>query len=435
MLDERNPNTTTRPAGADEARQDLDDLTVLGKIGDTNLGEPRLNLARGGEADESKLGSLATIHQGSRGAPEVTDMTGLMTGGGVAVATDVAVEGGRVARTEVAGLETGGGDGGEVTGSAEMRSQTVEPTRTAWTPEFFAASGESRPSGGVAAADAPLFAASMIGGEGGGSAPAMVMPSEDNPVMAVLPEPTLEPDTEDEEEDEPIVTDDDVNAAPVVIGVTGGVGVEDHEVTGAVLASDADGDRLTYAIAEDGAPLHGSLVLGLDGAYTYLPAPDWSGTDAFTVIVSDGHGGTVTRTVTVEVAADNDVPVVTGIVGGSGLEDHVVTGRVVVADVDGDGLSYALAEGGAPAHGTVAFAADGSYAYVPAEDWSGGDSFTVTVADGHGGSVTRTIAVTVAPVADTPELAAGAGAGTMADDHDDLGAPTSDTIVLGHGGP
>ena len=40
--------------------------------------------------------------------------------------------------------------------------------------------------------------------------------------------------------------------------------------------------------------------------------------------------------------------------------------------------------------------------YTPALNYNGGDSFTYTISDGHGGSATATVTMTVTPVNDDP---------------------------------
>jgi large repetitive protein len=76
-------------------------------------------------------------------------------------------------------------------------------------------------------------------------------------------------------------------------------------------------------------------------------------------------------------------------------EDTPVSGTVTATDVDGDDLTFTL--DGGPSNGTVTVNPDGSYEYVPNADYNGGDSFTVTVDDGQGGTDTITVNVTVTP--------------------------------------
>src|SRR5262249_6648997 len=46
---------------------------------------------------------------------------------------------------------------------------------------------------------------------------------------------------------------------------------------------------------------HGTVVINADGTVTYTPNAGYSGTDSYTYIESDGHGGTATGTVNVTV--------------------------------------------------------------------------------------------------------------------------------------
>ena len=62
-------------------------------------------------------------------------------------------------------------------------------------------------------------------------------------------------------------------------------------------------------------------------------------------------------------------------------------------DVDGDALTVTGSTDGA--HGTVACTGAGVCTYTPATGYSGPNSFTYTVSDGHGGTATGTVTVTV----------------------------------------
>ncbi|MBW8720320.1 MAG: tandem-95 repeat protein, partial [Variovorax paradoxus] len=179
---------------------------------------------------------------------------------------------------------------------------------------------------------------------------------------------------------------------------------EDTPVSGQIVGTDVDGDTLTYVKGSD--PAHGTVTVNADGTYTYVPGPNFNGTDSFTVTVSDGHGGTTTSTVNVTVNPVNDLPTVPDYTQTT-HEDTPVSGQVIGTDVDGDALTYV--KGSDPAHGTVTVNADGTYTYVPGPNFNGTDSFTVTVSDGHGGTTTSTVTVTINPVNDAPVFVDGGG--------------------------
>ncbi|MCK8086916.1 Ig-like domain-containing protein, partial [Vibrio sp. 1CM8B] len=102
---------------------------------------------------------------------------------------------------------------------------------------------------------------------------------------------------------------------------------EDTPVSGTLNATDADGDSLTFSKGTD--PSNGSVVVDENGNWTYTPDQNYNGSDSFTVIVSDGQGGTDTLTVNVGVTP---VPSVTGVEVGTDADDDSV--------VEGNGLNF-----------------------------------------------------------------------------------------------
>ncbi|OOC13523.1 hypothetical protein BM451_10930, partial [Dickeya dadantii] len=77
--------------------------------------------------------------------------------------------------------------------------------------------------------------------------------------------------------------------------------------------------------------------------------------------------------------------------------DTPVTVNVLAndSDVDGDSLTVTAATVG---HGTVVINANGTLTYTPAANYNGSDTISYTVSDGHGGTATATVAVTITPV-------------------------------------
>jgi hypothetical protein len=84
---------------------------------------------------------------------------------------------------------------------------------------------------------------------------------------------------------------------------------------------------------------------------------------------------------------------------------HVPAPGVLGNDHDFDPLTAALVTG--PAHGTVTLHADGSFDYVPAPDYHGGDAFTYQAHDDVMAGPVTTVSVAVAPVNDPPVANAG----------------------------
>ena len=143
---------------------------------------------------------------------------------------------------------------------------------------------------------------------------------------------------------------------------------EDTPATGAITATDPDGDPLTYTLSTP--PANGTVTLNPDGTFSYTPDPDYNGSDDFVVTVDDGNGGTVDVTVPVTVAAVNDDPTASA-APLTPLEDTPATGAVIATDVDGDPLTYSLST--PPANGTVALNPDGTFTYTPDPGFNGSD--------------------------------------------------------------
>ncbi len=176
---------------------------------------------------------------------------------------------------------------------------------------------------------------------------------------------------------------------------------EDGTLAAALSATDVDSpsSSLTYVLVDDAA--HGSVTVAANGSYSYEPAPDYNGPDSFTFQANDGDLDSNVATVTITVNAVNDAPVAVA-ANASIDEDVTLQGTLTATDVDSpsSSLTYVLVDDAA--HGSVTVAANGSYSYEPAPDYSGGDSFTFQANDGDLDSNVATVTITVNPLADAP---------------------------------
>ena len=194
-----------------------------------------------------------------------------------------------------------------------------------------------------------------------------------------------------------------VNDAPVATG-DAATTAEDTPVSIAVLANDTDVDGDSLSVTTVSVPAHGSAAANLDGTITYTPAANYNGTDTFTYAISDGHGGTSGATVTVTVTGVNDAPVAANDAATT-TEDTPVNITVLANDTDVDGDSLSVTSVSLPAHGAAAINLDGTIRYTPAANYNGSDVFTYMIGDGHGGTATGTVNVTVTAVNDAPVAA------------------------------
>ncbi len=296
--------------------------------------------------------------------------------------------------------------------------------------------------------------------------------------------------------------------------------------------SDPDGNQLKAVLGS--GPSHGTLALNADGSFTYSPAADFNGSDAFTYRASDGTLASNLATVALTVTAVNDAPTAAADAYSTGRPDrgrrclqhrrghhpdrgrprgagqrqrprrrqppcrggvgaqprHPGPGRgrlvhlqsggrlqrqrrlhlpgqrrhprlepgdgcahrdrrqrrpdrgrrclqhradaystgedttLTVAapgvfgndsDADGDTLSAVLGSG--PSHGVVSLNADGSFAYTPAANFNGSDSFTYRASDGTLTSNLATVTLTVTAVNDAPTVTVAAGGTCGSNDH------------------
>jgi hypothetical protein len=168
---------------------------------------------------------------------------------------------------------------------------------------------------------------------------------------------------------------------------------------GGVLAndSDPDGDPITAVLVSP--PQHSSsFSLNSDGSFTYQPATNYDGPDAFTYRASANGATTGVLTAAITVAPVNDPPVATPDDLGASLLGATVTQTAPGvlgndSDVDGDGLTAVLDQG--VTHGSLTLNTDGSFSYTPEPGYTGPDSFQYHAFDGTAASSTVTVSFLV----------------------------------------
>ncbi|MEO7732705.1 MAG: tandem-95 repeat protein, partial [Kofleriaceae bacterium] len=172
--------------------------------------------------------------------------------------------------------------------------------------------------------------------------------------------------------------------------------------------SDADGDALTVTSVAATATTHGTVALA-GVTVTYTPDANYNGAADFTYTISDGHGGTASAQVAVTITAVNDAPVATGDAATTPEDTALVLAATTLtgndSDADGDGLTVTSVATTATTHGTVVLAS-GSITYTPTANYNGAADFTYTISDGHAGTASATVSVTVTSVNDAPVVTA-----------------------------
>jgi MYXO-CTERM domain-containing protein len=165
--------------------------------------------------------------------------------------------------------------------------------------------------------------------------------------------------------------------------------------------SDPEGDALSVTqVVSDVSS--GTLTLDTDGAFTYVPNPDFHGSDSFTYEITDGTT-TDSATATITVTPVNDAPVAEDD-SATTDEDTDVTVTLLTNDSDVDGDTVSVATVDSPSNGTAVLNGDDTVTYTPDADFNGSDSFTYTASDGNGGTDTALVTITITPINDAPML-------------------------------
>ncbi len=214
-----------------------------------------------------------------------------------------------------------------------------------------------------------------------------------------------------------------VNDEPTIQAIADRTIAEDAELTVDVACTDVDTPSSNLTVSAANLPSGASFTADGDGTgtVTYTPAftvvshPDSSETFPDPLIrcddgsLNDSEGFQITvndtnrdpSTSADSYSADEDTALSVDAASGVLSND---------SDADGDDLSVnpSASDATSAQGGSITINPDGSFTYDPPADFNGGDSFSYTVEDGFGGSVSETVSITVDPVNDAPSFTAGA---------------------------
>jgi large repetitive protein len=192
----------------------------------------------------------------------------------------------------------------------------------------------------------------------------------------------------------------ETNSLPVAVGDAGTLD-EDTSISLSVLENDSDADGDPISVVSVGPPENGSAEILPDGQISYIPDPDFHGSDSFVYQISDGRTSAVEALITVDVLPIQDPPVAVADSAAT-AEEVPVTFAVIANDFDVDGDDISLVTLGAPSGGEAVPAGNGSVTYTPRDDFSGTDTFTYTISDTFGNLGEGMITVVVTGTNDIP---------------------------------
>ncbi len=162
---------------------------------------------------------------------------------------------------------------------------------------------------------------------------------------------------------------------------------------GVLVATDEDGDTLTYTLAA--LPAKGMAVItnAATGSFTYTPNPNAVGDDSFTFQVRDPGNLTSSAAVAVTITPVNQAPVATN--GSlSTVQDTPATGKLNATDANADPLTYSVVS--TASLGVVTLnGSTGSFTYTPNAGSTGTDTFSFKANDGKTDSNVATFTLTI----------------------------------------
>ena len=190
-------------------------------------------------------------------------------------------------------------------------------------------------------------------------------------------------------------------------------------------------------------PSHGSVTMTESGDFTYQPALNFNGEDAFSYQIINELGRTDTAVVAITINPINDAPTAlnnTYNISNDGTLTVSAPGLLGNdSDVDLDELTVDVAPVNEPLRGQLTLFADGSFEYQGEPNMQGEDSFQYKVIDNQGGEATATVFIVStntnsAPVANNDSynvnedntLVISAENGVLSNDND----PNGDTFTV-----
>ena len=143
------------------------------------------------------------------------------------------------------------------------------------------------------------------------------------------------------------------------------------------------------------APSHGSVTMTESGDFTYQPAFNFNGEDAFSYQIINELGRTDTAVVAITIKPINDAPTAldnTYNISSDGTLTVSAPGLLGNdSDVDLDELTVDVTPVNEPLRGQLTLFANGSFEYQGEQNMQGEDSFQYKVIDNQGGEATATV--------------------------------------------
>jgi hypothetical protein len=196
------------------------------------------------------------------------------------------------------------------------------------------------------------------------------------------------------------------NSPPVLAAITNQTIAVGMALVITNIASDSDGDQLAFSLGSGAAA--NAAINPTNGVFTWTPTPAQTGSNAFSVIVTDNGIPllSATRSFTVVVMPSNSPPVLAAISNQTIAVGMALIMTNVASDSDGDQLTFTLGVGAATNAGINP--TNGVLTWSPTQAQIGSNAFSVVVTDNGfpASSATQSFTVTVMPSNSPPVLVA-----------------------------
>jgi large repetitive protein len=166
------------------------------------------------------------------------------------------------------------------------------------------------------------------------------------------------------------------NTPPVAIPASYSTN-EDITLTGSLTGSDLEGNPLTFSAST--LPLHGTVTILSNGAFTYVPTSNYFGADSFGFTVRDGMATSTAATISLTLDPVPDTPIAVNDIY-SLNQDTTFLIPVMMNDADVDSTVLTLTGYTNPTQGTLIVSGTG-FSYTPTTGYIGPDSFTYQITD------------------------------------------------------
>ncbi|WP_166111904.1 Ig-like domain-containing protein [Pseudoalteromonas sp. Z9A5] len=177
-----------------------------------------------------------------------------------------------------------------------------------------------------------------------------------------------------------------------------------------VLSNDTDPNDDSFSVDEDFivAPIHGQLLLAIDGSFSYIPDANFNGVDQFQYRAIDSQGATAIATVTLIINSEPDNPVAQDDAyqfSRNKLFEATVQNGLLINDfnIEPGDLFVNTTAITTTQNGELTLNIDGSFTYQPNLDFVGVDSFTYSVSNDQGLTATAQVILSESGVNTFPE--------------------------------